>query len=138
MAARVRDGPHSRGRVAIMDDQRVRNSEEMDEQEAIQFLTELVSNLSAERLYEIIHEDYTLEMPQSAYANPRSIQVRRVLVRDGLWTFEGVNDYGGDQVYNVAVIIELEDSKMFRDTRYYAEPFEGPQWRAQWVEWMEP
>jgi hypothetical protein len=89
MAARVRDGPHSRGRVAVMDDQRVPNSEEMDEQEAIQFLTELVSNLSAERLYEIIHEDYTLEMPQSAYANPPSIQVRRVLVRDGLWTFEG-------------------------------------------------
>jgi|SRR5215217_2988992 hypothetical protein len=136
-----------------MDDQRVPNLEEMDEQQASQFLTDLVSNLTAERLYQISHEDYTMEMPQSrerirgrekmrefqeAYPNPPSIQVRRVLVRDGLWVLEGVNDYGGKQVYNVAVIIELKDGKMWRDTRYYAEPFEAPEWRAQWVERMEP
>jgi hypothetical protein len=135
-----------------MDDQRVPNLEEMDEQQASQFLTNLVSNLTAQRLYEISHEDYTFEMPQSgerirgrekmrefqqAYPNPPSIQVRRVLVRDGLWVLEGVNDYGGGQVYNVVVIIELKAGKMFRDTRYYAEPFEAPEWRAQWVERME-
>jgi hypothetical protein len=135
-----------------MDDQRVPNLEEMDEQQASQFLTDLVSNLTAERLYQISHEDYTMEMPQSrerirgrekmrefqeAYPNPPSIQVRRVLVRDGLWVLEGVNDYGGKQVYNVAVIIELKDGKMWRDTRYYAEPFEAPEWRAQWVEPMD-
>ena len=136
-----------------MDDQRVPNLEEMDGQQASQFLTDLVSNLTAERLYQISHEDYTMEMPQSrerirgrekmrafqdAYPNPPSIQVRRVLIRDGLWVLEGVNDYGGGQVYNVAVIIELKDGKMWRDTRYYAEPFEAPEWRAQWVERMEP
>jgi hypothetical protein len=27
---------------------------------------------------------------------------------------------------------------MWRDRRYYAEPFEAPEWRAQWVEQMEP
>jgi len=135
-----------------MDDQRVPNLEEMDGQQASQFLTDLVSNLTAERLYQISHEDYTMEMPQSrerirgrekmrafqeAYPNPPSIQVRRVLIRDGLWVLEGVNDYGGGQVYNVAVIIELKDGKMWRDTRYYAEPFEAPEWRAQWVEPMD-
>jgi hypothetical protein len=135
-----------------MDDQRVPNLEEMDEQQASQFLTDLVSNLTAERLYQISHEDYTMEMPQSrerirgrekmrefqeAYPNPPSIQVRRVLIRDGLWVLEGVNDYGGKQVYNVAVIIELKDGKMWRDTRYYAEPFEAPEWRSQWVEPMD-
>ena len=135
-----------------MDDQRVPNLEEMDGQQASQFLTDLVSNLTAERLYQISHEDYTMEMPQSrerirgrekmrafqeAYPNPPSIQVRRVLIRDGLWVLEGGNDYGGGQVYNVAVIIELKDGKMWRDTRYYAEPFEAPEWRAQWVEPMD-
>jgi len=35
-------------------------------------------------------------------------------------------------------IIELRDGKMWRDTRYYAEPFEAPEWRAQWVERMKP
>jgi hypothetical protein len=40
-------------------------------------------------------------------------------------------------VFNVVAIIELRDRKLFRDTRYYAEPFEAREWRAQWVEPME-
>ncbi len=61
----------------------------------------------------------------------------RVLVRDGLWVVEGVNDYGGSQVFDVVLIVELKDGKMWRDRRYYAEPFEAPKWRAKWVERME-
>ncbi len=49
---------------------------------------------------------------------------------------EGVNDYGGEGVYDVVLIIELKDGKRWRDTRYYAEPFEAPEWRAQRVERM--
>ena len=138
-----------------MDDQRVPNLEEMDEQQARQFLAELFSVLSAEKEYAVRHEDYTMEMPQSgerirgpenmrafqqafsSNSNPPSIQVRRVLVRDGLWVIEGVNDYGEGGAYNVVVIVELKDGKWWRDTRYYAEPFEAPEWRAPWVERME-
>jgi hypothetical protein len=40
-------------------------------------------------------------------------------------------------VFHSAVIFELKDGKIWRDTRYFAEPFEGPEWRAQWVEWMD-
>jgi hypothetical protein len=29
-------------------------------------------------------------------------------------------------VYNVVLIVELKDGKLWRDTRYYAEPFEAP------------
>ena len=36
------------------------------------------------------------------------------------------------------LIIELRDGKMFRDTRYYAESFEAPEWRKQGGERMEP
>ena len=43
----------------------------------------------------------------------------------------------GGQVFNVVLIIELRDGKMWRDMRYYGERFEAPGWRAQWVEWME-
>lgn len=135
-----------------MEDQRVPNLEEMDEERARQFLTRLYSNLSPEEEYEVRHQDYVMEMPQSgesirgrekmrefqsAYPNPPSIQLRRVLVRDGLWVVEGVNDYGGGQVFDVVLLIELRDGKMWRDRRYYAEPFEAPEWRAQWVEQME-
>jgi len=135
-----------------MDEPQVPNLEEMDERQAQHFLTELFSNLSPEEEYAIRHEDYTMEMPQSgerirgpenmrqfqeAYPTPPSIELRRVLVKDGLWVVEGVNDYGGGQVYDIVLIIELRDGKMFRDRRYYAEPFEAPEWRAQWVERME-
>jgi hypothetical protein len=106
----------------------VPNLEEMDEQQARQFLTELFTNLSAEAEYETRHDDYVMEMPQSGErirgrenmrefqrsfadnSNPPTIQLRRVTVRDG---------------------------KIWRDTRYYAEPFDAPQWRAGLVEQME-
>ena len=54
-----------------------------------------------------------------------------------MWVVEGVNDYGRGQVYNVVLIVELRDGKWWRDTRYYAEPFEAPKWRAGLVERME-
>jgi hypothetical protein len=48
-----------------------------------------------------------------------------------------VSDYGGQAVHYVS-IVELKDGKMWRDTRYYAEPFEAPEWRSHLVERMEP
>ena len=136
-----------------MSEQRVPNLEELDEQEAYRFLSELWSDLSPEEVYEANHpEDYVMEMPQSgesvrgrenmrkfheAYPNTPSIRLRRVLVRDGLWIVEAVNDYGGGQVSDMAMILELKDGRIWRDRRYYAEPFEAPEWRAQWVERIE-
>jgi hypothetical protein len=113
------------------------------------FLAELFSDLSAEAEYEIRHEDCVMEMPQSGerirgrekmrqfqedYPAPPTIQLGRVVVREGLWVIEGVNDYGEGQVFTVVLIIELKDGMMWRDTRYYAESFEAPEWRAQLAE----
>ncbi len=141
-----------------MDEQRVPNLEEMDEQEAYRFLTELLSNLDPEAEYNVRHEDYVMEMPQSgerfrgrenmrafqeAYPTyrgetpPPSIRLHRVLVKEGLWVAEGVYDYGDGQALNTVLIFELRDGKMWRDRWYFAEPFEAPEWRAQWVERME-
>jgi hypothetical protein len=39
-------------------------------------------------------------------------------------------------VFHSTAIFELKDGKIWRDTRYFAEPFEAPEWRAQWVERM--
>jgi hypothetical protein len=124
----------------------------VDEQEVRELFFERLEHLSPEAEYELRHPDYVTEMPQSgerirgrenmrafqeAYPNPPNIELRRVLVRAGLWVAEGVNDYGSGQVFTIVLIIELRDGKMFRDTRYYAEPFEAPEWRAQWVERMD-
>ena len=139
-----------------MNNQKALRLDEMDEQEARRFLTELLSNLDPEEEYSVRHEDYVMEMPQSgerirgrermrefqrAYPTPThgvTIRLRRVLVREGLWVVEGAYDYGGgEQVLDVMMICELRDGKMWRDRWYFAEPFEAPEWRAQWVERME-
>lgn len=134
-----------------MSNQRERRLDDMDESEAHDFLAAQLSRLSAEEEYELRHEDYVMEMPQSgerirgrdnmrafqqAYpenAPTPTMRLRRVLVRDKLWVAEGVSDYGG-RVYNVVNIIELRDGRIFRETRYYVDPFEAPAWRAEWVE----
>ena len=135
-----------------MGDQHVPDLEKMDERQVERFFSELLADLSAEQEYALRHEDYAMEMPQSgerirgrekmrefqeAYPTPPKIRIRRVLVREGLWVLEGVNDYGEGKVSNVVLIIELKDGKMWRDTRYYGEPFKAPEWRAKWVEPMD-
>ena len=95
-----------------MDDRTVPDLERMDERRAREFIEEMFGTLSAEKEYALRHEDYSMEMPQSgerirgredmrlfqrAFATnstPPSIRIRRVLVREGLWVVEGVNDYG--------------------------------------------
>ena len=132
-----------------MDDRRLPDLEQMDEPQARRFLEEMFSTLSAEKEYDLRHQDYAMEMPQSgerirgpenmrafqqafpSNSTPPSIRIRRVLVREGLWIVEEVNDYGEGGVYNVVLIVELKDGKWWRDTRYYAEPFEAPEWRAR-------
>src|SRR5918994_3626410 len=131
----------------LMDGERVPNLEEMDEQEASRFLAELLSNHRPEEEYNVRHpDDYVMEMPQSGErfrgrenmrafqeahpTPPSSIQLRRVLVREGLWVAEGVIDYGDSRVFDFVVISELRDGKMWRDRWYFAEPFEAPEWRG--------
>ena len=138
-----------------MDEQRVPNLQEMDEQQAERFLAELLSNHDPQEEYDVRHPDgYVMEMPQSGErfrgrenmrafqeahpTPPSSIRLHRVLVKEGLWVAEAVIDYGGGgQILDVVLILELRDGKMWRDRWYFAEPFEAPEWRAQWVERME-
>jgi len=142
------------GRSSRMAGHRLPHLEEMDEQQASRFLTDLYPRHIPEEEYNARHpEDYVMEMPQSGErfrgrenmrafqeahpTPPSSLQVHRVLVRDGLWVVEGVIDYGDGRVFNLVLILELRDGKMWRDRWYFAEPFEAPQWRSQRFERME-
>jgi hypothetical protein len=48
-----------------IDEQQAPDLEVMDEQQAQRFLTELMSDLGAESGYEVRHEDFVMELPQS-------------------------------------------------------------------------
>jgi hypothetical protein len=104
--------------------------------------------LSPEQEYEARSPDYVMEMPQSgerivgrdamramqeAFPNPPDARVRRIIGSGDLFVMEASSDYPGGGVFNVANIVEFSDGKIIRETRYYAEPFEPPDWRAEWV-----
>ena len=105
--------------------------------------------LSPEAEYQLRHEDYVMEMPQSgerirgrdamramqeAFPVPPTITVRRVVGSGQVWVVEGRNEYAGD-VWHVVAVFELDTAgSIVRDTRYYTQQSEAPSWRAAWVE----
>lgn len=65
--------------------------------------------------------------------------LRRVLKPGEAWIIESTIDYGdGTPVSSVAIIELGADGKIARETDYFANPFEAPEWRKQFVEQMEP
>jgi hypothetical protein len=76
---------------------------------------------------------------QQAFVTNSTLRIRML---GGCWWGRGCgsskgNDYGEGGAYNVVLIVELKEGKWWRDTRYYVEPFEAPEWRAHLVERME-
>lgn len=107
--------------------------------------------VSAADEYELRHDDYVMEMPQSGErissrarmremqqsfpGPPPSITIRRVSGAGRFWVVEGTNEYGPGDVWSVVLTLEFSaDGRMLRDTRYYAQPFDPPEWRARFVD----
>jgi ketosteroid isomerase-like protein len=42
--------------------------------------------------------------------------------------------YADGSVYQGISVMEFRDGKIVKETDYFAQPFQAPQWRAQWVE----
>ena len=101
--------------------------------------------------HRIYHDDAVLEYPQSGerIRGRRNIQiqratqpskkrftVRRIVGAGDLWVTEFILTYDGKPSYTVS-IMEFIGDKVARETQYFADPFEAPAWRAQWVERMD-
>ena len=63
---------------------------------------------------------------------------KRMLGGGDLFVVEGTIDYGDGVPVSYVGIGELRDGKVARMTEYFANPFEAPAWRADFVERMEP
>ncbi len=100
----------------------------------------------------LMHERYVQEWPQSGErivgpddmlainqnfpgGMPR-MTVRRAVGSGDLAVLEVRLEYADGSVYQGVSIVELLDGKIVKETDYFAQPFEPPQWRAQWVERM--
>jgi hypothetical protein len=55
-----------------------------------------------------------------------------------LFVIKGTIDYGDGIPVSYVGVGELRDGKVAKMTEYFANPFEAPAWRADFVEKMEP
>lgn len=98
---------------------------------------------------ELFHEDAVMDWPQSgervvggdnrrgvygAFPQLPTITKRRMLSSGDLVVAQASLDYGGGATYATVFIFEFRDGKIARETAYWADPFEPPAWRSQWVE----
>jgi ketosteroid isomerase-like protein len=101
-----------------------------------------------EKEHRIYHDDAVLDYPQSGertsgrsnIQNQRASQpskkrftVRRIIGSGDLWVTEFILTYDGKPSYTVS-IMEFRGDKVARETQYFADPFEAPAWRRQWVQ----
>jgi len=67
---------------------------------------------------------------------PSGFNVHRVTGSGDLWVSEYIILYGSKPAYTVS-IMQFRDAKVAHETQYFADPFDAPAWRAQWVEKMD-
>jgi hypothetical protein len=101
---------------------------------------------------EYLHEDYVQEWPQSGeriVGRDNAIAInqnfpgglptmgfRRTLAGGDLAVLEIDLTYADGSRYLGVSVIEFRGGKVVKETDYFAQPFQAPQWRAQWVERM--
>jgi hypothetical protein len=112
----------------------------------------------AKAQYEMSAEDVVNEFPQSgerfrgrdkiaamnqSYSGktgtaPKTT-LRRIIKPGEAWVIEATIDYGdGTPVSGISIIETGPDGKVVKQTDYFANPFEAPEWRRQYAERMEP
>jgi hypothetical protein len=64
---------------------------------------------------------------------PSGFQIRRMIGKAELWVTEYTIAYKERRAYTVS-IMEFRNGKVAHETQYFADPFEAPAWRSQWVQ----
>ncbi len=64
---------------------------------------------------------------------PSGFNVKRILGQGDLWITEYTITYQGQPTHTVS-IMEFRNGKVVHETQYFADPFEAPAWRSQWVQ----
>jgi hypothetical protein len=98
--------------------------------------------------YQERHQDFLVEFPQSGERMDRDglrrlqetfpgdmaprIRLLRLTGSGNVWFAESEIHYADGTVFYGVSRVEFRDGKIWRETRYYAEPFEVPEWRASW------
>ena len=100
-----------------------------------------------DRAHDMYHDDAVLEFPQSGerfvgvenfrewrsnYPGSTTFEFREIRGRDDLWVVEVSVRYD-DGPWNFGVsMLEFREGKIGRETIYFGESWEAPEWRARW------
>ncbi len=63
---------------------------------------------------------------------PSGFNVKRIIGNGDLWITEYTILYQ-DQVAYAVSIMQFQNDKVVHETQYFADPFNAPEWRRQWV-----
>lgn len=63
--------------------------------------------------------------------------LQRIVGSGDFWWADGTITYPDGSTWFLALLMELRDGRVYRETVYFAEPFEAQAWCAQWVERMD-
>ena len=123
--------------------------QEMQIREALNAHWQASAASDADAEHDIYDEDAICDYPQSGErifgranlqalrshhpGKPSGFNVRRILGNGDLWITEYTIDYQGRQAYTVS-IMDFRNGKVVHETQYFADPFEAPVWRSQWVQ----
>ena len=101
-------------------------------------------------------DDFVQEWPQSGERLTKEASIRlgetygektgtnpaftykRMIGGGDVFVIEGTIDYGDGVPVSYVGVGQLRDGKVAKMTEYFANPFEAPAWRSEFVEKMEP
>jgi hypothetical protein len=92
---------------------------------------------SGERLTKAASMKVNENYPEMSGTSPK-FAYKRMLGGGDTFVVEGTIDYGDGVPVSYVGIGEMRGDKIAKMTEYFANPFEAPAWRADFVERMEP
>ena len=94
--------------------------------------------------YVTIHQQYPGGLPEAEtrrvvgsedrWVQSPSFTLVRINGQGDSYTVEGTLAYPSGTSTHLVAILELRGGQVAKVTHYFADPFEGPDWRAEWVE----
>lgn len=114
----------------------------------IERLITCINDRHIEVMDELFQDDATMDWPQSrervrgavnrraiyqTFPQLPTITPHRLQSQGDLVVAEATLDYAGPK-YETVFIFEFRDGKIAKETAYWSEAFDAPEWRAKWVE----
>lgn len=119
-----------------------------DHEAVIERLIACINDRKIEIMDDLFHDDATMDWPQSrervrGAANRRAIYQsfpqlptitpRRMIGQGDIVVAEATLDYAGP-TYEAVFIFEFVGDRIMKETAYWSEAFDPPEWRSTWVE----